>query len=250
MSVYCPGARIHRRKLIAQALPEWIQPVRTTGLLGRLSDSVVASLLQGARRVSYPEGAVALRWDEQPKTAIVLSGTLRQFISLPDGSQATIRYLRCGDTTGVFAPRRPRLSRALIALEPCELVLVDGDRIKQLALAQPAFGWALIEELTTVLNLNQKALYVRAVGSVRERVISAIVDRANASGGLVAGKTVEGTQFELANAAGTAREVVASVLQDLKRAGLVEVKRRRIVIVDPGRLTQEAGLAFGLGAPG
>jgi CRP/FNR family transcriptional regulator, cyclic AMP receptor protein len=93
--------------------------------------------------------------------------------------------------------------------------------------------------------MNQKALYVRAFGSVRQRVISAILERANVAGGLVAGRTVQGTQFELANAAGTVREVVASVLQDLKRDGMVEVHRGRVVIRDPDRLAREAGVAFG-----
>jgi hypothetical protein len=39
--------------------------------------------------------------------------------------------------------------------------------------------------------------------------------------------------------------VVASVLQDLKRDGMVEVHRGRVVIRDPDRLAREAGVAFG-----
>jgi len=230
--------------------PEWLDRARACGMLSRLPDAVLTSLLEGAQRVSYPAGAVALRWEEQPKTAFVLSGSLRQFLNLPDGSQVTTRYLKPGDTTGVYAPRSPSLSRALVALEPCELLLVDGQRIKQLSLAHPGFAWAIIEELTTVLNLNQKALYVRAAGSVRQRVISAILERAAVAGGLRAGRAVEGTQFELANAAGTVREVVAAVLQDLKRAGVVDVQRRRIVILDPAQLATEAGLAFGFSVAG
>ncbi len=232
------------------AHPDWLEPALASGILSRLPEGILASVLERAQRVTHPAGAVALRWEEQPKTAIVLRGSLRQFLTLPDGSQVTTRYLKPGDITGVFAPRRPRLSRAVVALEPCELLLVEADRMKQLALAHPAFAWAIIEEMTTVLNANQKALYVRAAGSVRQRVISAILERAEVGGGLVAGHAVEGTQFELANAAGTVREVVAAVLQDLKRAGLVDVKRRRIIILEPGQLAREAGLAFGFGAAG
>jgi len=230
--------------------PDWLEPALANGILSRLPEGVLASVLQQAQRVTHPAGAVALRWEEQPKTAIVLRGSLRQFLTLPDGSQVTTRYLKPGDITGVFAPRRPRLARAVVALEECELLLVDGDRVKQLALAHPAFAWAMIEEMTTVLHANQKALYVRAAGSVRQRVISAILERAEVGGGLAAGRAVEGTQFELAIAAGTVREVVAAVLQDLKRAGLVDVQRRRIIILDPGQLALEAGLAFGFGSAG
>ena len=231
-------------------LPEWLRAARENGLFSRLPENLIAAVLEGSRRVSYPEGAIALRWEERPKMAIVLSGSFRQFMTLPDGSQVTTRYLKPGDMTGVFAPRGPRLSRAVVALEPSEVLLVDGDRVNKLSMANAPFACALIEEMTTVLNQNQKALYVRAAGSVRERVISAILERADVAGGLVAGRTVGGTQFELANAAGTAREVVAAVLQDLKRAGLIDVMRRRIVILDPTRLAQEAHSAFGFSATG
>jgi CRP/FNR family transcriptional regulator, cyclic AMP receptor protein len=231
--------------LVEKPLPEWLRAARTNGMLSRLPESLVATVIQGAQRATYPAGAVALRWDEAPKTAFVLSGTLRQFIVLPDGSQVTTRYLRAGDMSGVFAPRHPQLSRALLALEPCELLLIDGERMRQVCLAHPTVAWELIHELTTVLNLNHRALYLRAAASVRQRVVNAIVDRADASGGLATGQAVVGTQFELANAAGTVREVVASVLQALKRDGMVDVQRGRVVIRDPDKLAREAGAVFG-----
>ena len=43
------------------------------------------------QRVQYPPGTLALRWDESPKTGIVLRGTLRAFIALPDGGQVTLQ---------------------------------------------------------------------------------------------------------------------------------------------------------------
>ena len=50
---------------------------------------------------------------------------------------------------------------------------------------------------------------------------------------------VPGTQQELANAVGSVREVVANVLQALKREGLLETRRGAIVIVEPQRLLAE-----------
>ena len=102
----------------AEALPgtAWLDSARGRGILGRLSDELVAALIRGAQRVEYPAGSVGLRYDETPKAAIVLNGKLRSFISYPDGSQATTRYLRAGDLTGVFAPRRPVLARGVQAI--------------------------------------------------------------------------------------------------------------------------------------
>ena len=112
-------------------------------------------------------------------------------------------------------------------------------------MAEPRFAWALIEELTTVLNSNQRALYIRAFGSVRQRVVNAIVDRALASGGLTAGRKVLGTQHDLAIAVGSVREVVASTLSALKHEGLVDVRRGVIVILDADRLAREAEAVVG-----
>lgn len=223
----------------ATHLPEWVEAARGYGLLGRLSDVLVAEVVAGAQRTEYPRGGIGLRWDEEPKTAIVLRGSARGFLAYPDGSQATTRYLRPGDITGVFAERQPRIARGIQALEPSELLLIEADRMKQLAAAHPAFAWSLIEEMTTVLNATHRALYIRAFASVKQRIAIAMIDRARLTGAVVAGQTITGTQSELATAAGTVREVVATVLQQFKREGIVDVRRGVVVIVDPKSLERE-----------
>ena len=70
----------------------WLDAARHHGLLSRLPDSVVATVVKGAQRVEYPQGTIGLRWDEAPKAAIVLRGTIRSFITYPDGAQVTIRF--------------------------------------------------------------------------------------------------------------------------------------------------------------
>lgn len=221
-------------------IPEWLLAARGYGFLERLPDALVLVLVAGAHRIEYPAGGVGLRWDEQPKTAIVLSGSARAFLAYPDGNQVTTRYLRPGDMSGVFADRQPRIARGIQALELCELLIIESGRLKRLSLAHPAIAWALVEELTTVLNMTQRSLYVRAFASVRQRVAMAIMDRARLAGDVAAGQTITGTQSGLATAAGTVREVVATALQGFKRDGLVDVRRGVVVILDPARLEHEA----------
>ncbi|HKW72723.1 MAG TPA: Crp/Fnr family transcriptional regulator [Candidatus Dormibacteraeota bacterium] len=226
----------------------WLQAARGTGILSKLSDSMLESVLKSSHRVEYAAGAIALRWDESPRAAIVVRGAMRGFIMFPDGTQATTRYLKPGDMTGVFAARSPRIAKAVQAIEPSELLFVDAGRIKELALAEPSFAWTLIEELTTVLNSAHRALYIRAFGSVRQRVACAILERAEISGCLEKGSRLEGTQVELASAVGSVREVVASALHALKREGILDISRGGVVVLDPARLAVEAnlGLAAGL----
>ena len=52
---------------------------------------------------------------------------------------------------------------------------------------------------------------------------------------------VKVSQRELAEAVGTAREVVVRVLRELRQDGVVRTGRDQIVIADPARLIQEYG---------
>jgi CRP/FNR family transcriptional regulator, cyclic AMP receptor protein len=223
----------------------WLGEARRLGFLGRLPDRLVALVVRGGQRVEYPAGTIGLRWDQAPRAAIVLSGALRAYISYADGSQVTTRYLKAGDLTGAYAPRSPSLARGAQALERSELVFIDHARMKDLAFAEPQVAWALVEELTTVLVQNQRALCIRAFGSVRQRVVMAIVDRATAAGQLAAGCKVPGTQQELATAVGSVREVVAATLGAMKHEGLIDVRRGAVVILDPERLAREAESLLG-----
>ena len=218
----------------------WLGEARQKGLLGRLPDEIVRAAVSVAHRAEYGRGPVGLRWDQGPRTAIVLRGSLRTYIALPDGAQATVRYIQPGDMTGIFAPRRPVLSRGIVALESSELLFIAGERIRELSLAEPRFAWAMVEEMTTLLNAAHRALYIRAFGSLRERVVTAIVDRASAAGQLASGSQVTGTQHELAIAVGSVREVVASILGAMKHEGLIDIRRGGVVILDPERLVAEA----------
>ena len=85
---------------------------------------------------------------------------------------------------------------------------------------------------------------VNAFGSVRQRVAAHLLDLASAQqqprGRLVA----RVSQQELADAAGSVREVVARALRDLRVAGIVATAADSIVILDPAQLYAEyAGLA-------
>jgi CRP/FNR family transcriptional regulator len=53
--------------------------------------------------------------------------------------------------------------------------------------------------------------------------------------------TVNVSQRELAEAVGTAREVVVRVLRELRQDGVVRTGRDQIVIADPDRLIRESG---------
>jgi len=98
---------------------------------------------------------------------------------------------------------------------------------------------ALITYYANVLAHAVRIIAVRSLGNITERLAFDILDRACANQ-LVSGKlVVRASQQQLADSIGSVREVVANVLQALKREGLVEIRRGGLVIVEPEKLMAE-----------
>ena len=232
-----------QQALRTAALPSWLGAARQRGVLSRLPEPVVAAMLEGSQRTAYPAGTVVPRWEDRPWGAIVLSGALRVFLPSRDGEQITLRYIRPGDIIGSFVATKPSLARSLEAIDRSELLHIDAGRLEQLVRTQAPLGFEMLTEMAKVLRLAHRAYGIRAFGSIRVRVANAILERAAARGEIGPGTVVHGTQHDLAVAAGTVREVVASAVQGLKRDGIVDVKRGGLVIVDPDRLAREAQAA-------
>lgn len=210
---------------------------------------MAAAVVQGGQRVSYPSGVVVPHWEEAPWAAIVLRGCMRVFLPSSEGGQITLRYLRTGDIIGTFDGTEPVMARSLQAMESSELLHLDVSRLAILAQSEPQLAWVLLLETVRALRQAHRAYSIRTFGSIRLRVANALLERALACGGAVAGTVVLGTQHDLATAAGTVREVIAAALQALKREGVIEVRRGRVVILDPVRLAREADGSLGFGPP-
>lgn len=127
-----------------------------------------------------------------------------------------------------------------------EVLHIDAANLQALARTDAPLAYEMLVETTRMLRLAHRAYSIRAFGSVSLRVASAILDRARACGGAETGTVVSGTQHELAIAAGTVREVVATALHGLRQEGIVDVHRGRLVIRDYERLFREADGGLGL----
>ena len=102
-----------------------------------------------------------------------------------------------------------------------------------------AVAWALAEELNRRLYEALQQTAVNTFGSVRQRIAGHLLDIASAeqrpNGELMA----RVTQQELADAVGSVREVVARVLRDFRRSGLVATRTDSVRVLDPEGLHDE-----------
>ena len=210
-------------------------------VLAQFPAELGARLRAEGERMDYPAGTTVYRAGANPQAALVVRGLLRVFLSSPEGRQVTVRYARPGDVLGIAVLVGGPAGTSVQTLEPSSVLRIGARTLIAAARRDPRVSWIIAEELNRRLYevLDQTA--VNAFGSVRRRVAAHLLDlasdRQRPDGPLVA----HVSQQELADAAGSVREVVARALRDLRRAGVVATSADRIEILDPARLHAESG---------
>jgi CRP/FNR family transcriptional regulator len=209
------------------------------GFLATVPEESVQRLFEDAVRLDVPAGAVLYREGDRPRLALVLSGLIRIYLTAPDGRQVTVRYARRGEVLGASTAVAGPVDVSAQALVDAVVVVLNVRTLRELARSNATLAWAIAEEVSRRLYAVLEAFAGTAFGSVRQRVARHLLDVASThqqGAALVAPLR----QQELADAAGTVREVAARVLRDLRDAGLVETTRAGVRILDPIGLHAEA----------
>jgi CRP/FNR family transcriptional regulator len=157
---------------------------------------------------------------------------VRIFLTSAEGRQVTVRYVRSGAVVGAPTVIGGPVEVSAQALTGTTLLMMSPDTIRSVARTDPDLAWVLAEEVSSRLREVLDAFAGNAFGSVRQRVARHLLDLAadrQRGGDLVAPVSQQG----LADAVGSAREVVARTLADLRGAGLVKRSQQGIVVLDP-----------------
>jgi CRP/FNR family transcriptional regulator len=214
--------------------------------LARLPAELTDRLREAGERADYPAGTTVYRAGSDPQAALVVAGLIRVYLSSPGGRQVTVRYARPGDVLGIAVLVGGPANTSVQTLAPSSVFRISVRTLTSAARQDPRVCWAIAEELNRRLYGVLEQTAVNAFGSVRQRVAAHLLDLASdrqcPQGPLV----VNVSQQELADAAGSVREVVARALRDLRGAGIVATAADRIVILDSARLCAESGGSAGL----
>lgn len=219
---------------------------------GKLAPNSLRKLLAGSQQLHVPARTVTHReGDRSPHLELILSGVVRVFVASPEGRTMTIRYCRSGDLLGAVSLFASDFSlpASLQTLTPTKLLRLSPEGARRIANEDPQLAAAFLEELSERVLTFIYEIPGSAFASVRQRVARHLLDLASELGPAPGGSgrenhaelVVKASQGELADAVGTAREVVVRVLRELRLEGVVNTSRTGIVILDPARLVQEMG---------
>ncbi len=201
----------------------------------------VAERRYGAKDTIFAPG------DPDGQLYFVASGTVRLYKIYGDYKEATVALLKDGDVFGELSLQQGSWQTAYaLALTDARVIVVRKDMMAQIVKRDPALAMKLFASFSERLKQSEEvmdSLLQREVSARLAALLQNLGERFGEADG--AGTVIELrlTHQDLASMIASTREAVSKVMSEFQRAGLIEVRNRRIHLSP--RL---AGGAFG-GSP-
>ena len=215
--------------------------LRGVELLNGLSADDLLRVAQTCQLVRFRR-AERIFTESQPGAClyVVMSGRVKIFGSSTEGRSKTFAYLEPGDFFGEMSLiDEEARSASASALEDSVLIMLKAEDHRKLVLSRPSIALGMLRTLTSRLRRANKEIEALAFNNVLGRIAQILLDLAERYGK----KTDEGVRIEmalshkeLAEMAGTAREVISRVMSRFRRIGCISFFDNRITITDRDKL--------------
>lgn len=215
--------------------------LRRVPLFSELSDSELERVAQVAIPRTFPrETRVFHEGDPGDACFIVRTGSCRVTREHPDGRAITLANLGPGAIFGELAMLDGEARSASVeATEDTELLALPAIDMRAQIRQHPEMAEKLVVALTRRLREANERISRQSFQTVPSRV-AGVLDQLLAEDRVAPtmrdGVTIRLRQSDLAQLAGTSRESVSRFLATLERAGVVQVGRGRVTILEPERL--------------
>ena len=201
--------------------------------LSRLADSAVWKV--------YPPNAVVF-WEGDIETNLfyLQYGSLKAIKTAPDGREQVLRFIHTGEVfneIGVLA-RKPNPATA-VALEESGIWLIPRGVLEEIVSEHPKTAMQIIENMADKVislvvlaaDLSLKTVEARFANLLLEQAEGDVIERRRWT-----------NQTELASRLGTVPDVLSRVIRELTKAGLIEMDKQQIRILDRAGLAERAML--------
>lgn len=171
---------------------------------------------------------------------VVMTGRVKIYGSSAQGRSKTFAFLEPGDIFGEMSLIDDEVrSASAAALDDTVLIMLKGEDYRKLILSRPAIGLSVLKTLSLRLRRANKEIEALSFNNVLGRIAQILLDLGDRYGK----KTDEGIKIdmplshkELAEMAGTAREVISRVISRFKRIGCVSIFDNKLIITDRDKL--------------
>ncbi len=208
--------------------PDELRPI---ALFAGLDVSTLAEIARAMQICEYRAGDyLAYEGEHPPGILYVARGRVRLSRSAADGREQVLAMIGTGESLHAVAvfDQRPSPTSAR-AMSPVRCLLLPRDQLLHLLRHHPDLAIAALRDLAGQLRDLVVLVDDLAFRSVRARLARQLLHEA-------AEGPAEMTQQELAERAGTVREIAGRALRQLAAEGIVRLARGRVSVLDPARL--------------
>jgi CRP/FNR family transcriptional regulator, cyclic AMP receptor protein len=202
-------------------------------LQSRLSADLWDSLVLDAAIADVPEGN-AVFTGSRGRLGAMLAGGVRTFTWASSGRQVTIRYARPGDLIGLtplLSGDDPWGSEAVV---DSRVAIVSFERLRDVSIRHPELAWAIAEDASMMSAHAVHSIIGACYEPMTVRLATHLLELSQQTAD---GQTVVSTTHRhLAEAVGTAREVVTRVLKRFRESGIIDIVPGSILILNPEEL--------------
>lgn len=220
--------------------------LKSVPLFSDLHESDLESLAAVASIRRVGQETVILQAEEEGDTLfVILSGRVSVTMGNEDGREVILSILTAGDFFGEMSllDGKPR-SASVIATEHTELLLLRRADFLYCMQRNSNLATRLVSTLANRLRRTNRQVeslaLLNAYGRVAGVLLQLAEDQEEGEG-----KKEQSTIFErpilqeIANMAGTTRETVSRILNNLEKRGYIKRDGRRLTILDLGRLEDD-----------
>jgi len=216
--------------------------LRRAPLFAGLRPDALDGLAAQLRRRTFKRGTMIFHKDQTGDALYVIeSGRVRIFLPTESGTELTVEVSGPGDVFGELAllDGRPR-SASAETLEDTTAFTLTREEFKAHLAATPQLAVALIELLSTRLRHVTEYAESLAHLDVHARLARTLLEMADRYGVKRNGIEIDLdlTQADLATMVGATRERVNRALAAFRAQGLLELRGRKIALLDTTRLRQ------------
>jgi CRP/FNR family transcriptional regulator, cyclic AMP receptor protein len=236
-----PGAHGRPRGFMSETI--WY--LKRCPLFERLTPAEARRLEARALMRSFRPREVIYFPAEPGQTVLLLArGKVKIKAITPDGRETILAFIEAGELFGELAilDGAPRDEFAE-AVEAAQVLAIPRDELLWLMGRRPDVALHVTKLLGFRLRRVENRLRNILFRSNRERTVALLLELLESHGQRAGGRweiRLRLSHQELANLIGATRETVTVTLGQLQREGLIAVQRRRIQVLDRGRLAAEA----------
>ena len=184
---------------------------------------------------TVPRGRVFYQPEDVGEVLFLLrQGRVQLYRISPEGKKLVIATLGPGALFGEMALLGQKMQSAFAeAVDDCVILVMGQTDLERLILDKSVVGLRLLEVTRKRLADAEERLESMAFKGIPARLAALLLNLADEQ----ASSAITGlTHQDLAETVGTYRETATQVLNDMKGRGLIEIGRKRIGILDRGRL--------------